>query len=204
MQLILVVAPLLFLAGVTGLRAGASALLQRWQNPSVVQEAADGSKDVISTFTLVGHAEDGRKKWEIQGDTADLLTETVSLSPVSARSFGEIEVRLTAQHGNYHKNNQEVHLTRDVVVTTSDGARLTTEKLDWAGQKDTAYAPDWVTVTRPGMTLVGLGGTGYPKLKRIRIERQVTLRLQEQKGMPSGMTVVTCEDRKSTRLNSSH
>lgn len=146
-------------------------------------------EDAISTFTLVGHHEDGRKKWQVQGETADLLSEMVHLSPVAATSFGEVEVHLTSRRGRFHKGTQDVHLEGDVVVTTSDGGRLTTEQLDWTAQQETATTSEWVTLTRQGLKAVGLGGVGYPELKRVRLEKQVTVTLEGD----NGVTHVTCD-----------
>ncbi|MBI3323604.1 MAG: LPS export ABC transporter periplasmic protein LptC [Candidatus Omnitrophica bacterium] len=145
--------------------------------------------DIISTFTLVGHTESGRKKWEVQGQTADLLTDTVNLSPVSAKSFGKVEVHLTADRGEFHKVTQDVHLRGHVVAVTSDGARLVTDSLDWVQQTETGTTRDPVTVTRPGMKATGLGGVGRPKLKKVRLDRQVTVTLEGQ----GGPTVITCD-----------
>lgn len=145
--------------------------------------------DMISTFTLVGHTESGRKKWEVQGHTADLLGDTVLLSPVAATTFGKVEVHLTADRGEFHKTRQDVHLQGNVVAVTTDGARLTTDSLDWVQQTETGTTPDWVTVTRPGMKAVGLGGVGRPKLKRVRLEKRVTVILEGAQGP----TVITCD-----------
>ncbi len=191
-HVLMVVLPLLFLAGAAGLVGVVSGFIGGWgkSSRSGFSENGDSAKDVISTFRLVGHTETGRKKWEVQGDTADLMAETVQLSPVAAKSFGEVDVFLTAQQGQYQKKTQDVHLERNVVITTSDGARLTTNTLDWAAQRETSTTPDWVTVTRSGMKVVGRGGVGFPKLKRVRLERQITVTLQ---GAQGGETVVTCE-----------
>ena len=154
-----------------------------------VQRADLPKADAISTFTLVGHSESGRKKWKIEGETADLLSDRVDLSPVVATSFGEIEVHLTSEKGQFHKMTEDVHLEGNVVVTTSDEGRLTTETLDWTAKEETATTPDWVTVTRPGIKAVGLGGIGFPSLKKVRLEEQVTVTLEGE----NGKTVVTCD-----------
>ena len=145
--------------------------------------------DVISTFTLVGHSETGRKKWEIQGRTADLMAGTVFLSPVSATNFGNVDTHLTAKTGKFDRGTQDIHLEEDVVVTTSDGARLTTDSFDWMAQREMGSTQDWVTVTRPGMVVYGRGGVGFPNLKRFRLKEQVTVTLQGK----DGKTVVTCD-----------
>lgn len=145
--------------------------------------------DVISTFTLVGHTETGRRKWEIQGETADLLAEQVQLSPVRATNFGSVDVRLSAQKGQYEKSSQNVHLEGDVVVTTSDGAEMTTNHLDWEQKKETGTTSDPVRVIRPGMAVTGVGGVGRPKLKHVRLQKDVTVVLQNEKDK----TVITCD-----------
>ena len=151
--------------------------------------SASSKNDSVSVFTLVGHSDNGRKKWEVAGETADLLGEIVQLSPVTARSFGEVEVKLTAQRGRYQKSTQDIVLQKDVVVTTSDGGRLTTESLQWMAQRDMVRTLDWVNISRPGMTVIGIGGVGFPKLKRARVERRITVTLQGKENQ----TVVTCD-----------
>lgn len=146
--------------------------------------------DAISTFKLVGHTESGRKKWQVEGETADLSSETVHLSPVTATSFGQDQVHLTAARGQFDRETQDVHLDGDVVLTTSDQGRLTTETLDWKAQQEMALTSDWVTVTRPGMKVVGLGAVGLPQLKKVRLREQVTVTLE---GGADGLTQVTCD-----------
>ncbi len=145
--------------------------------------------DAISTFTLVGHDETGRKKWDVRGQSADILSETVHLSPVAATSYGQVRVNLTADKGEYQKSSQDVYLRKHVVVTTSDGVRLTTNSLRWLAKQETSTTPDWVKVTRAGMTVTGRGAKGFPNRKFVRLQRKVRLILNGDKGR----TVVTCE-----------
>ncbi|MCM8794696.1 MAG: LPS export ABC transporter periplasmic protein LptC [Candidatus Omnitrophica bacterium] len=155
-----------------------------------IQGAAQApDADVISTFTLVGHGDQGRKKWEVRGRSADLLSTTVHLSPVEATSYGEIQLDVTADEGWYHKETQNVELKKNVVAVTSDGARLTTESFQWQAQEGRGQTSDWVTVTRPGMTIVGQGGVCFPKMKKVRLERRVTVTMEGE----NGQTVVTCD-----------
>lgn len=146
--------------------------------------------DVISTFTLVGHTDTGRKKWEVQGETADLMAQTVKLSPVAATSFGQTDVHLTAKQGQFDRSSENVHLEGDVVVTTTDGTRLTTDSLDWNQAADTETTPDRVVVTRQGMTVTGTGGVGHPKVKQVRLQKDVTVTIEDS---AKGKTVITCD-----------
>ncbi len=148
-----------------------------------------GGGDVISTFKLVGHTDAGRKKWEVQGETADLLSDTVQLSPVRAVSFGQVQINLSAQKGFFNKKSQNVRLEGDVVAVTSDGGTLSTQSLDWYQDRQVGHTEDWVRVDRTGLVAIGLGGSGRPKVKQVRLERQVTVTLQDLKGK----TVITCD-----------
>lgn len=173
---------LFFVPGCGRVSSGTGALQDKTQTGSEQVE-------VISTVTLVGHTESGRKKWEVRGDTADLSAATVALSPVAATSFGERETHLTAKRGNLDRETENVHLEGDVVVTTSDGMKMTTDTLDWESKSEIGATPDWVAVSQPGMTVVGLGGKGYQKIHRLRLEREVTVVMEGKEGA----TVVTCD-----------
>jgi LPS export ABC transporter protein LptC len=159
---------------------------------AISPQASEGPQpQVISTFTLVGNTPTGRKKWEVQGQTANLIGDVVDLSPVEAKSFGQVEVILTAKRGWFHRNNRNIELEGDVVALTSDGARLVTDTFQWKGDRQTGRTEDWVTVTRPGMTVFGKGGVTFPKMKRVHLAQEVTVTLwQEGK---EGKTLITCD-----------
>lgn len=145
--------------------------------------------DVISTVTLTGHGEQGRKKWEVRGDTADLAADVVELSPVAATSYGRTQVDLTADHGKLVRETQDVELDGHVVIITSDGTRLVTESLDWMADSEQISTEAPITITREGMVVIGVGGSGYPNRNRMRLEREVQVTLSGEKGP----TVVTCD-----------
>ena len=170
--------------GVGGLAAGCAKAAKSPPASASVPKA-----DVISIFTLVGHSETGRKKWEVQGQTADLGAQTVVLSPVTAVSYGNVTIHLTAKTGHFNRTTQDVHLEEDVVAVTSDGARLTTDTFDWAAERQMGTTADWVTVTRTGMVVTGHGGISFPNLKRVRLKKDVTVALEGS----SGRTVISCD-----------
>ena len=163
----------------------------KWTPPAQrAQVSADTpSGETVSTFMLVGHTDDGRKKWEVRGQTANLLSETVHLSPVEATSYGNTKLDLTADRGQYHRDTRNIHLEQNVVLITADGVRLKTDSFDWDAQRQTGTTSAWVTVLRPGMRVVGQGGVCFPKVKRVRLEKSVTVTLLGN----GGQTVVTCD-----------
>ena len=151
------------------------------------QQASQG--DAISTFTLEGHDETGRRTWQVRGQSADILSETVHLSPVAATSYGQVQVDLKADKGDYEKKSQNIYLKRHVVVITSDGVKLNTKSLRWFSEQETGITPDWVRVTRAGMKVTGREAKGFPKRKFVRLEKKVRLILNGDQGR----TVVTCD-----------
>ncbi len=154
---------------------------------ATASQASQG--DAISIFTLEGHDEAGRRTWQVRGQSADILSETVHLSPVAATSYGQVQVDLKADNGDYEKKNQNIYLKKHVVVTSSDGMKLTTKSLRWFAERETGTTPDWVTVTRAGVRVTGRGAKGFPKRKFVRLEKRVRLILNGDKGR----TVVTCD-----------
>jgi LPS export ABC transporter protein LptC len=158
--------------------------------PGPEAPAASGpAQDVISSFTLMGNDRTGRKKWEIEGQTANLLAETVLLSPVTAKSFGKAQTTLTAARGKFQKQSRDVELKEDVIAVTSDGARLSTDTFFWSADRGMGRTSDWVTITRPGMVVAGKGGIGFPSLKKVKLEKEITVTLTGAKGK----TVITCD-----------
>jgi LPS export ABC transporter protein LptC len=145
--------------------------------------------DQVSVFTLVGHTETGRRKWEVEGETADLTGQMVQLSPVKAISYGKVDIQITAQRGRFHKKSKNVHLRGNVVAITSDDSRLETEVLDWNQLRESATTKWPVKMLRVGMTATGKGAVAYPKRKWVKLFEKVTVTMQD----PKSTTVVTCD-----------
>jgi len=97
-----------------------------------VCSAQQESDQQISDFSLAGYGEKGTKSWDLSGKSADIFDNTVKLKDVVGNLYGkEEDVNLTAARGDFDKQDGRVHLEQDVVITTSSGARLTTDSLDW-------------------------------------------------------------------------
>jgi LPS export ABC transporter protein LptC len=141
------------------------------------------SDQQISDFSLAGYGEKGKKSWDISGKSADIFSEIVKLDSVVGNLYGKEEnVKLTAKRGDFNKNDGKVHLEQDVVITTSSGAKLTTNSLDWDRKNQLVSTNDTVNVQRDNMFTVAKGAKGEPNLKIVALERDVKVELRPAEG----------------------
>jgi LPS export ABC transporter protein LptC len=93
----------------------------------------------IADFSLAGYGEQGKKSWDLAGQSADIYQDAVKLNDVTGNVYGkEEDVKLTADKGDFNKKDGKVHLEKNVVITTSTGAKLTTESNgsgDWCKRR---------------------------------------------------------------------
>jgi lipopolysaccharide export system protein LptA len=110
--------------------------------------------------------------------------------------YGEEEsVRLTAANGDFHQQKGFLHLEKDVVVTTSSGARLTTDSLDWDRKAQLVSTKDAVNIQKQEMTIIAQGAQGYPDLKKVDLEKEVEVQIKSPgpEAKDKAPTVITCD-----------
>jgi lipopolysaccharide export system protein LptA len=88
------------------------------------QEKAASGKDgavnqKVLSFNLEGFTQKGTKSWEVNGQSAEAVTETqVKLDNIVAKAYGdEAEAVITADKGVYDKTKNNVTLRSNVVAT---------------------------------------------------------------------------------------
>ncbi len=102
------------------------------------------SDQKVMSFSLAGYEKSGRKKWEVQGKSADIMSEVVNLTDVVAKAYGEeTDMTLTADKGVFNRNTSDAHFESNVVVSGTDGTKMTTNEVDWknADQKIVTDSP---------------------------------------------------------------
>lgn len=156
--------------------------------------AEEKSNQQFLEFNLAGYGQEGKKTWEVRGQSADIFENIVKLSNIVANVYGEEDMTLTAQRGSMDKASGNMHLEKDVVATTKSGARLTTDSLDWQRNSDLITTPDKVTVEKENMTAVGTGAKAHPSLNQAQMERDVTVKINtDPKKTGGGLTTITCD-----------
>jgi LPS export ABC transporter protein LptC len=141
-----------------------------------VKKAQVESDQQIGDFSLAGYGEKGKKSWDLSGKSADIFDETVKLKEVIGNLYGEQEnIKLTADRGDFNKNDGKVHLEQDVVITTSSGTKMTTDSLDWDRKNQLVTTPDPVNIKKDNMVIVAKGARGETNLKKVDLQKEVRL-----------------------------
>lgn len=153
---------------------------------SLAQEEADQR---LNTFELSEYRQDGKKKWHILGESANILDKFVYLRNVALTAYGdENTATLSAAEGTYNRESQDMQLEKDVLVTTADGARLTTDSLDWHSNEKTITTEDNVLISRNNIQTSGRGGSFKSDLKFAQVINDVEVEINDH-----NPTVITCD-----------
>jgi len=145
-------------------------------------------------FNLQGYTDGGDKAWDLKGDTADIEAETIKITNVDANQYGDEDVNIKARTGVLNKTNGDIHLQKDVVITSETGTRLTTDFLHWQKENDLVETEDQVTLFDDGIRATGTGLRAQPGLKIAKMDKDVTVELERDPdaGVPETVTI-TCD-----------
>ncbi len=139
------------------------------------------SDQQIMDFSLSSFGDKGKKAWDLTGKSADIFSDVIKLKDVIGNLYGkEEEIKLTADKGDFNKAQGKVHLQENVVITTSSGAKLTTDSLDWDRQKQLVATKDMVNIERGNMVTTASGAHGEPNLKKVSLEKDVTVNINPE------------------------
>ncbi|MCX5656744.1 MAG: LPS export ABC transporter periplasmic protein LptC, partial [Candidatus Omnitrophica bacterium] len=98
----------------------------------------------------------------------------------------EGEVNLRGEEGEYDKKENTITIEKNVVVTTSEGAKLKTEKLVWDAGKQMASTDKDVSVEKDNIYCEGKGAFANPEEKKVRIDKEVKVEIKPK-------TMITCK-----------
>jgi LPS export ABC transporter protein LptC len=137
------------------------------QRPVDFVPGEDEPDQTIASFTL-RQTEDGKLSWELVAELAyvwDQENLTVADTPhVDFYKDGEHQATLTAAEGTVNMLTNDMQARGGVVVVADDGARLTTEVLNWDSRRERLFTEQPVSYTRGGTTIDGRGFESDPDL----------------------------------------
>ena len=94
----------------------------------------------------------GVKIWDLTADKVviDIPEQKSYLNNLTGHFYQTdgSTIELTAKTGVYDHTSKNVHIEGDVSVTTGQGAKLTSDKLDWTSEDETITATDKVKITK--------------------------------------------------------
>jgi len=162
------------------------------------KQTSQEAEQQISDFQLSGFGDKGRKSWQLSGKTADIFEDQVKLKDITGDLYGEKEdIRLKADKGDFNKKDGTVHLEDNVLVTTSSGAKLTTDSLDWDRKNNVVRTDDRVNIERENMITQALGAVGQPGLKKVTLEKDVQVNIaagaSKQNALDKNKITITCD-----------
>ena len=105
----------------------------------------------------------------------------------------ETPVTITADKGKYDKKINKVHIEQNVVATTQDGARMTTDQLDIFPEEHIMENEVQTIVRKNNINVDGIGARGDTNLKRVKFKKNVTVIVQPDKDSAENPTVITCD-----------
>lgn len=136
----------------------------------------DNEQKILS-FDMTGCTKDGQRKWAIKGESADIISETVKLNNIEADTYdNDRTVKLEADNGTYDKESGAVKLEENVVVTTSDGIKLTADWFEWDSKTNTVRSDSKVEVTKDGLYACGMGALASAGSKEVELIRDVLVK----------------------------
>lgn len=156
---------------------------------------ADEAGQQFQAFNLEGYSQNGEKAWVVNGETADILGSQIKISNVDAEAYGEEKVNLTAETGVIDQSSGDMHLEKDVVVTSEKGTQLLTDSLNWKRNEDLVETRDDVLIKDEKFTAAGTGMQAHPGLKTAQIEQDVTVTMETEplKEEGSKTLTITCD-----------
>lgn len=148
----------------------------------------------IYTFQFTKYTPEGQKEIEIEGDSADILANTVQLMNVMAKAYAEEQpVTVTADRGEYDKQANKIHIEQNVVATTEDGTRLVTEELDMHPTEHIIENDVETQVKKENINVEGMGTRADTQLKKVEFKKNVTVVVQNPDEKEAGPTTITCD-----------
>ncbi len=155
--------------------------------PSEEEIAMEGEQKIMY-FSLSGYEQGGKKKWEVEGKSADIMADVVNLTEVVAKAYGEeADVTLVADKGIFNRTSNDVHLESNVVATSSEGTKLKTDAIEWKNTEERVTTDRFVEVTREDMKTTSIGAEAHPNLKEVEFKKDVKVTT----GKPE--TIITCD-----------
>jgi LPS export ABC transporter protein LptC len=148
----------------------------------------------VLSFSFTKYTTEGQREIEIEGDSADILSNTVQLMNVMAKAYAEeVPVTVTADRGNYDKKKNKIHLEKNVVATTDDGTRLVTEALDMSPSEHVVETDLPTQVKKDNINVEGTGARAETNLKKVKFQKNVTVIVQNTEDKEVGPTTITCD-----------
>ncbi|UCH12653.1 MAG: LPS export ABC transporter periplasmic protein LptC [Candidatus Omnitrophota bacterium] len=140
----------------------------------------------VQSFSISGTSEDGKNRWQVEGESADIFSDVVNMRTIEAKSdSAETSVTLTADDGTFFKDSKDVELRKNVIVNTDEGTTLKTNRLKWLAEAENIITDEYVYIQRENMDVSGTGAKAVPDMKRVWLNQDVKMKIYPDKNIDS-------------------
>jgi LPS export ABC transporter protein LptC len=141
-----------------------------------VQDAADKTADLTIEDIHYVETKGEKKAWELKAKTGQHFREadytTLEDLTVTFYAEGGRIITLKGNSGSV-RGREEIEVSGDVVIISSDGYRVTTNSLHYSDEKQQISTDDPVTLEGKGVQVKGVGAVVDLKTKKVSILRKV-------------------------------
>jgi len=160
--------------------------------------AGELPSEEVRNFTLA-ESDQGQPEWTMHADYAASYQQrgVIEAQNVVVDFFDDKGARyshLVAKQGIVHRPMNDMEARGQVVVTTTDGVRVETERLRFLNRERRIDSDAFVRLTRHGDVVTGVGFTSDPSLEHFTLKHEVRAQVQsdskggglrfEQRGRP--------------------
>ena len=158
------------------------------------EQAQKETAQRVYSFSFSKYTESGQKELEIEGDSADILSQNVELINVIAKAYAEESpVTITADKGSIDRATSDIVLHNNVVATTETGTRLMTERLDINANSKSMDTDLQTKVKKDNINIEGTGASSDSQLSKVIFKKNVTVVIQDPESESSSPTVITSD-----------
>ncbi len=158
------------------------------------EQAQKETAQRVYSFSFSKYTETGQKELEIEGDSADILSQNVELINVIAKAYAEESpVTITADQGSIDRATSNVVLHHNVVATTETGTRLMTERLRIDANNKSLDTDLQAKVKKDNINIEGTGASSDSQLSKVIFKKNVTVVIQDPESETSTPTIITSD-----------
>ena len=158
------------------------------------EQAQKETAQRVYSFSFSKYTETGQKELEIEGDSADILSQNVELINVIAKAYAEESpVTITADQGSINRATSNVVLHNNVVATTETGTRLMTEQLQIDANNKSLNTDLQAKVKKDNINIEGTGASSDSQLNKVIFKKNVTVVIQDPESETRTPTIITSD-----------
>jgi LPS export ABC transporter protein LptC len=164
--------------------------------PADMQAGADEGEmgQKVLTFSFAELTNEGEKKMEVEGESADIFADFVQLFNIQTIIHGsKNDINITSKAGSFNRVTHEIKLVHEVVAVTDEGTIIETDSLDYDSTAQVGRTEDFTKITREDMVSTGVGAFVDYEAKSMQLKRQVRVEINNPDSPTGTPTVVTCD-----------